>query len=57
MWPGIGSAVGDLRGAIDELAAALMPLTGAAPDIAKLEQQLRTWQTSVLESLTGADYR
>ena len=41
VWPGIGSAVGDLRGAIDELAVALMPLTGTAADIAKLEQQLQ----------------
>jgi hypothetical protein len=28
-----------------------------AAEARKLEQQLRAWQQSVLESLTGADYR
>jgi arylsulfatase A-like enzyme len=33
-------------------------LIGAKPEIAKsLERQLRNWQRSVLDSLTGADYR
>ncbi|MEQ8790899.1 MAG: sulfatase-like hydrolase/transferase [Pirellulaceae bacterium] len=43
---------------LDEDPAEKTNLVEAKPQIAKrLEEQLRAWQQSVLESLTGADYR
>ena len=48
-----GAELFDMRAAEDEAAN----LIGSQPEVAEdLQRQLREWQQSVLESLTGADY-